>query len=154
MTDTGFTADEEELLRTLLDVVLPASADGRLPAGGTLGLVDHVAATVRKTPMLRPVLEYGLGALAELATKRNPGGWRALSPRERVETFAAFMENDQFFRPAFLFLAYSGYYQHPRVVTALGLEPRAPHPGGHAMAPDDWTVLEPVRTRGAMYRRP
>jgi hypothetical protein len=154
VTDAGFTADEEEILRTLLDVVLPASDDGRLPAGGALGLVEHVATTVRQTPMLRPVLEYGLGALADLATKRNPGGWAALSPRERAATFTEFAENDQFFRPAFLFLAYSGYYQHPRVLAALGLEARAPHPRGHAMAPDDWTVLEPVRTRGAMYRRP
>jgi hypothetical protein len=47
---------------------------------------------------------------------------------------------------------YSGYYQHPRVVEALGLEARAPHPKGFSMEPDDWTILDPVRARGKMYR--
>jgi hypothetical protein len=41
--------------------------------------------------------------------------------------------------------AFTGYYQHPRVVESLGLEPRAPHPQGYQMAPNDLSLLEPVR---------
>ncbi|HYR95727.1 MAG TPA: gluconate 2-dehydrogenase subunit 3 family protein [Candidatus Binatus sp.] len=154
MTDDGFTADEERVLRTLLDDILPPSDDGRLPGAGTIGLAAHIVRTVRKTPMLRPVVEYGLGALADLAAKRSPGGWPALSKQERSAVLEDFTATDQFFLPAFLFLLYSGYYQHPRVVEALGLEARAPHPKGFAMEADDWTVLEPVRTRGKTYRDP
>jgi hypothetical protein len=152
MIDDGFSPDEERLLPTLLDDVVPPSADGRLPGAGSLDLVADIARRVRETPVLRSVVEYGLGALAGLGRERNPGGWTALSRAERRAALTDFAATDQFFLPAFLFLVYSGYYRHPRVVEALGLEARAPHPQGYTMAPDDWSVLEPVRARGRMYR--
>jgi hypothetical protein len=146
------TDDQRRMLDTLLDVVIPPSPDGRLPGAGTLGLAEHVAHTVERQPMLAPVLEYGLGAIAELAARRRPEGWAALSPAEQTAVFAEFAATDQFFQPAFLFLAYSGYYKHPRVVEALGLEPRAPHPKGYEMDADDLGLLDVVRRRGKMYR--
>ncbi len=150
--DSAFSAEQEDILRTLLDVVLPPSPDGRLPGAGGVGLVAHIRRTVQQTPMLRPVVEYGLSALAEQAAGRNPGGWAALSRDERAEVLRTFAAGDQFFLPAFLFLAYSGYYQHERVVEALGLEARAPHPKGYAMEPFDVTLLDAVRRRDKMYR--
>lgn len=152
MIDGTLSPEESEMLRGLLDVVVPPSADGRLPGAGELDLVDHVVRVSRQMPMLRPVLDYGLTTLAELAGSRRAGGWASLSLAERTALLEEFTRSDQFFLPAFLFLAYSGYYQHPRVVTALGLEPRAPHPHGYAMPPDDLTLLERVRARGRLYR--
>ncbi len=152
MTDDGLTPDEERLLAGLLDVVVPPSSDGRLPGAGALGLLAHVARTVAVQPMLRPVLEYGLSSLAALAAERSPDGFAGLDDAQRAALFRDFTANDQFFLPAFLFLVYSGYYQHPRVVTALGLEARAPHPAGYAMEPDDFSLLGPVRARGPIYR--
>ena len=150
--ETAFSAEQEEMLRALLDEVIPPSPDGRLPGAGDLGLVAHIARTVQQMPMLRPVVEYGLSALAEQAAGRAPGGWAALSREERGDVLRTFAASDQLFLPAFLFLAYSGYYQHERVVEALGLEARAPHPKGYAMEPFDVTLLDPVRRRGKIYR--
>ena len=154
MADDGaaFSIEHECMLATLLDVVVPPSDDGRLPGAGALGLTDHVLRTVEQTPMLGPVVTYGLSALAGLAATRNRGGWDGLSPDERADVLREFTTTDQFFLPAFLFLVYSGYYADPRVTGALGLEPRAPHPVGYRMEPDDWSLLEPVRKRGKMYR--
>ena len=146
MDDFAFSADEERLLVGLLDVVVPPSGDGRLPGAGQLGLVEHIARTVRETPMLRPVVEYGMSALGELAAKRGDGDVRAV--------LAEFAAGDQFFMPAFLFLVYSTYYQNPRVLGALGLEARPPHPKGHEMEPIDLTLLDPVRRRAGMFRKP
>jgi hypothetical protein len=149
----GFSADEERMLTTLLDTIIPPTPDGRLPGAGTLDLLTHIARSVERTPMLRPVLEYGLGSLADLARKRHPDGWPALSPAERTTVVEEFTAADQFFLPAFLFLAYSGYYTAPRVVEALGLEPRPPHPQGYPMEDTDLSaLLEPVRKRGKRYR--
>jgi hypothetical protein len=149
---SGFSAAEERMLAHLLDVVIPASPDGRLPAAGALGLTAHIARAVARTPMLRPVVDHGLSTLAELARRRHPDGWEALSADERSAVLEEFTAADQFFLPAFLFLAYSGYYADPRVLEALGLEARPPHPEGYAMEPDDLSLLEPVRRRGAIYR--
>src|SRR5262245_48491077 len=146
------SADQETMLETLLDAIIPPSRDGRLPGAGGLGLTDHIVRSMGQTPMLRPVVEYGLSALAELAGKRSPHGWTALSREERTQVLEEFAATDQFFLPAFLFLVYSGYYQHERVVEALGLEARAPHPKGYAMEASDPALLDGVRRRGKMYR--
>jgi len=99
------------------------------------------------------VLDYGLSTLADLARKRKPDGWAALTPAERTAVFEEFTAADQFFLPAFLFLVYSGYYTDPRVVEMLGFEARPPHPQGYEMKPDDLeSLLAPVRRRGRMYR--
>lgn len=154
MSDDAFhlSPDDEAMLASLVDEVVPPSPDGRLPGAGALGLVAHIARTVERTPILRPVVEYGVSALADLARTKHPAGFAALSRKERADVFREFAAGDQFFLPAFLFLVYSGYYQHPRVVEALGLEPRAPHPKGYAMEADDWSLLEPVKRRGKIHR--
>ena len=148
----SFTPDEERMLTSLLDAIIPGTADGRLPGAGALGLVRHIARMVEQTPMLRPVVAYGLSTLDELSRKRIAGGWNALPPTEQTAVLAQFTAEDQFFLPAFLFIAYSGYYTAPRVVEALGLEARPPHPAGYAMESDDLSLLDPVRRRGKMYR--
>jgi hypothetical protein len=134
-------------MAALIDAILPGSDDGRMPAGAVLDLVTHVERSVRENPMMRPVVEYGLSTVAEIAAKRNPSGIGGLSRAEWTAALREFAATDQFFLPAFLFLVYGGYYQHPRVVTALGLEPRAPHPKGYEMGKDDWSLLDPVRRR-------
>jgi hypothetical protein len=148
------TDEDAQLLARLLDEIVPPSRDGQLPGAGTLGLGAHIARTVERTPMLGPVVEHTLAALTELARKRRPGGLAALSAEERAQLFREFAAGNQFALPALLFLAYSGYYQDARVVEALGLESRAPHPKGWAMEADDWTLLEPVRRRGRIVREP
>ena len=148
-----FTPDEERMLTTLLDTILPASADGRLPGAGSVALVRHVAGTVDRMPMLRTVVEYGLSGIAERARGRNPVGWDALSAEDRTAVVGEFTAENEFFLPGFLFLVYSGYYVDPAVVRTLGLEPRPPHPAGYAIEPDELeSLLEPVRRRGKTYR--
>jgi Gluconate 2-dehydrogenase subunit 3 len=150
--DDGLSPGQERLLASLLDVILPASPDGRLPGAAALDLAAHVVRTVQQTAMLRPLVEYGLSTIEELARTRSPAGFTALSASERTALLEEFARTDQFFLPAFLYLAYSGYYGHPTVVAALGLEPRAPHPKGHRMEEDDLSLLDPVRRRGPRHR--
>ena len=145
--DPGFSAEQEQVIAALIDAIVPPSDDGRLPGAGTLDLVPHVERSARQNPMLRPVIEYGLSAIAELAGKRSAAGLETLTRADWTATLKEFTATDSFFLPAFLFLVYGGYYQHDRVVTALGLEPRAPHPKGYEMGSDDWSLLDPVRRR-------
>ena len=54
--------------------------------------------------------------------------------------------------PSLMFLAYTTYYVEDRVIAALGLEPRPPHPKGFVMGASDPALLDPVRARGKLYR--
>ena len=44
------------------------------------------------------------------------------------------------------------YYRDDRVMKALGMELRPPFPEGFTVEEGDWTLLEPVRRRGKLYR--
>lgn len=44
------------------------------------------------------------------------------------------------------------YYRDDRVMESIDMEPRAPFPEGFEMVEDDWSLLEPVRERGRLYR--
>jgi hypothetical protein len=56
------------------------------------------------------------------------------------------------FLPGLMFLTYAGYYQDPRVVEALGLEPRPPFPKGYDMEPNELSLLDEVRQRPTLFR--
>lgn len=44
------------------------------------------------------------------------------------------------------------YYRDDRVMRSLGMEPRAPFPKGFEVAQGDWSLLEPVKARGRVWR--
>ncbi len=55
--------------------------------------------------------------------------------------------------PSLMFVAYTSYYVEDRVIAAIGMEPRPPHPKGFVMAPADTSLLDPVRARAPFYRK-
>ena len=143
----GFSADEQRVLASVLDEIIPPSNDGRLPGAGELGLVSYIEQALQKTPEIRSMIAQGLSDLDNLARSRHAPGFAALSREDRVQLL-----NDQAFVLPLTFHAYTGYYQHARVVAALGLEARPPHPRGYQMEPNDLTLLDGVRRRPRLYR--
>lgn len=152
MSDDGFTPNEIRALTYVLDEIIPPSADGRLPGAGALGLDEYLAAALRPLPALRAMVGQALAALEVLAIRRDPRGLAALSREDREAALAELAASEHALPPILALHVYGGYYHHPRVMAALGLEPRAPHPHGYAMEPNDLTLLDAVRRRAALYR--
>ena len=146
-TDRSFSADEARTLASVLDEIIPPSADGRLPGAGQLGLARYIEQALQKTPDLQPMIVQGLTDLDAGAHRRHAQRFVALSKQEKVALL-----NEQGFLFPLLFHIYVGYYQDARVVTALGLDPRPPHPRGYEMEPSDLTLLDAVRHRRKLYR--
>jgi hypothetical protein len=147
-----FSADDERALASVLDEIIPPGGARKLPGAGELGLATFVAEFAQTMPVLQPVIEQGLATLTRLAASRDSRGFASLSATDRAAVLSELAAADQMFLPTLTFVAYVGYYQNPRIVTALGLEPRAPHPKGYEMEPNDLSLLEPVRRRGKIYR--
>lgn len=148
-----FTPAQQRLLAHVLDDLLPPRPDGRLPGAGALGVAAHLDAALDALPGLKQMVAQSLAALDALARQRDPGGMDALAPDERCAVLAALAAGDDALPPILAIHAYGGYYQHPRVLAALGLEPRSPHPQGYAMPASDLdALLAPVRARGRLYR--
>ena len=149
----GFSRDEMRLLTSVLDEIIPPSDDGRFPGAGALGLADFIEQNLQGTPALRPAIAQGLSALEDLARSRNSRGFAALSRQEKLDVLNELATAQPAFLPSLILQTYAGYYQNGRVVEALGLEPRPPHPEGYDLEPGDLTLLDTVRRRPASYRK-
>lgn len=148
----GFSERDARVLAGVLDEIIPPSTDGRLPGAGELDLAGFIDQTLRKTPELHAMIRAGLAALDDLARRRTSRDFAALRPPEQRELLNEFASSEHAFPPVLMLHTYAGYYQHPRVVAALGLEPRPPHPKGYEMEPNDLTLLDAVRRRPKLYR--
>jgi hypothetical protein len=151
-TAPPFSRDAMHALVHVLDDLVPPSADGRLPGAGGLGLAPYLDRALDAMPPLKEMVAHGLLALDAFARRRNSGGLDAMSAEQRTVTLQEFAGTDDALPPILAIHAYSGYYQHPAVLEALGLEPRPPHPKGYEMEENDLSLLDPVRTLGARYR--
>ena len=152
-SDHPIPAGLRAALDRLLDLMIPASADGRMPSAGAL---DLYADRGRLGDPAVATLCEGLRGLEELARERLGRDVAEL------DSAAATMIVDEyrnvaprFFR-VFVTQSAARYYQHDKVMTALGLEPRAPWPEGNEIPDGDWSLLDPVRERagvhGKLYR--
>ena len=94
----------------------------------------------------------GLAALDDRAAERGATSFADLPAEAREEVLRAHADEDPMLVPALVFHAYTAYYQHPRVVEALGLPQRAPFPEGFSMEPTDASRLDTMRRRPRLYR--
>lgn len=148
----AFTPDETRVLSSVLDEIVPPRPDRQLPGAGGLGLVARIEEAVRLNPDLRPAIVQGLEALEARAGADGQGSFAELSREDRLQALNELASGAPAFLPALIFQTYVGYYEHPRVMEALGLEARPPFPKGYPMDPGDFSLLDPVRERPKMYR--
>ncbi len=153
MSEFRFSPDEMQVLRAVLDEIIPAAVGGELPGAGEAGLAEYIEQAVRETPEIANVIRPALAALDQLARERTGQGFGALAGPQRRPVIAEFSSQDVAFFLTMMFHAYSGYYQHERVVEGLGLEARPPHPKGYVVQPSDLDgLLQAVRQRPKLYR--
>jgi len=146
---TPFDDEAKQTLTLVLDTLIPPSADGRMPGAGELGLIDAI---LEGSGDLAPILAQGVAALDALAHEMCAMPFAALGAPERTEVVTAFASQQPRVFPGLLVQTYATYYQNPRVLEALGLEPRPPFPEGHVLELGDLSLLEPVRGRSKLYR--
>lgn len=133
----------------ILDTLIPPSDDGALPGAGALGLAPDIR---EKSAPVAELVERGLGAADARARERGATSFAALPLTDRADVLRELEVSEPGFVPGLVFHTYAIYYQHPRVLEALGVEPRPPHPKGYDLEPGDLSALERVRARGRLYR--
>jgi hypothetical protein len=145
----ALSSEQERALACVLDEVVPASSDGRLPGAGELGLAGSV---LERAGEMIEVIVRGLAALDGLAGQRGAPGFAALPQPERVRVLEEHASREPAFLMGLVPHTYVGYYQDARIVAALGLEPRPPYPQGYELEPGDLGLLDRVRQRRKLYR--
>ncbi len=151
--DPTFTAAQQAALSSLLDVMIPPGGDGRMPGAGQIGLGTRLCADLAAHPELVATVRAGLAALDTRARAQGAAAFVSLDPERRAAVVHEQHVHDSSLVSTMLFPVLVGYYEHPRVLEALGAEPRPPFPRGYELPPFDPTLLEPVRQRARkLYR--
>lgn len=158
-TSMAFASDhpvpvaERAVLNRLLDLMIPASRDGLMPGAGAL---DLFADRGRLDDAAIAALREGLRGLDDLARQRHGAAFTELDEALAMPLVDEYRVNTEGFFGLFVMQSAARYYQHDRVMVALGLEPRSPWPQGHEVRDGDWSLLDPVRDRaqahGNLYR--
>ena len=147
MTDTPTLLRDPAFMQAFLDVVIPPSKDGRMPAAGSLCLAPAVAAALEADPLLGPIALAGIQAVHDAALALDTGGLAALSAEARLEVVAAQVTAHPMLMIGIARYLYPLYYQHPRVLEGLGEPPRPPFPEGYEVEPTDPALLAKLRPR-------
>jgi hypothetical protein len=137
---------ERALLIPILDTLIPPS--GNFPGAGTIAL-DPVLAAAAAFPDLDALLSRALHAIAEAAGANR---FASMSEDAREAVLRRVEESHPDAFTALLRHTYFGYYGHPTVITALGLDPTPVQPRGHHSDPVDPPDLARVTVRGPIYR--
>jgi hypothetical protein len=149
--DAPLCAAEQRTLAALLDELVPPAEDAGLPGAGELGLAASVGEELRTR--LGAALREALRTLDARAREAGVEGFATLAREARAEVLRALEARAPGLLAGLALPTYVAYYQQPRVLEALGLEPRPPFPKGHAVPPTDFSILDPVRRRAPFYRR-
>jgi len=148
-TDNPLSDLQRRTLDTLLDMIVPASTDGRMPSAREVGFIAWLTDI---SPKALPEIAEGLDEIDRIAQSTYAASMDVLSADDREAIIANLHKGQGRFLVQLTSEVISCYYQHPRVLEGLGLNAGPPFPAGNHVAPGDLSLLEPVIARGKIYR--
>ena len=142
----AFTQAQRDDLRTVAAMIIPESAEYKVPGADDPKIQADILATLgRDTGLVRAALDH----LARLAGK--PLANLDVAAREAVAK--EFRGSGGAAAATLTRVVLQCYYRDDRVLRSLGLELRPPFPQGYPLEQGDWSLLDPVKSRRSMWRR-
>ena len=127
-----FTDDEIEALTHVAGMIIPPSEAFSIPGADDPAIMADILVSAGR---IEDTVRSALIAFAEVGDT----SFQQSHPAEAtvLQTIVA-----------------SCYYRDARVLTSLGREPQPPMPQGFEVQTGDFSLLDPVRARGAIWRKP
>lgn len=161
-TDRPFTEEQQRALVAFAGAVIPASAEHGVPGADDPTIAADILATagrhreaVAATLALHERManaRYGASfadldstarcTLAEGACRA--GFYKELDAQDEAAQAAA--------QRTLTSIVVQCYYRDDRVMLSLGMDARPPFPEGFEVQESDWSLLDPVKRRGKIYR--
>lgn len=139
-SDSPLSPDAKSALLTLLRAMIPASEAFNVPGADD---PDIVADVLRTGGAGLALLNEPLEALqAQFAAQ----------PEQQDAQIETFRSQQSELTSLLTMLTLQCYYRDDRVMASLEMEPRPPFPEGYEVADGDYSLLDPVRARGVIYR--
>jgi hypothetical protein len=132
-------------LRDIAGTMIPANAERNLPGADDPAIQADIARTVGRD---LPLVKEAIAAI----TAKSGSIFAALDVDRREALINDYYAGKS--TPAVTLgrVILGAYYRDDRVLTALGVEPRAPFPKGFIVEQGDWSLLDAVRNRPQLWR--
>jgi hypothetical protein len=139
-SDRPISGGALDVLRALLDTLLPASDDGRMPSAAEVDFLGHLE-------------RFDAGYVTPLATvlRAFDDEFARLDLAARVAEVARFAQRDPAAFGQFIQRVYDCYYQNDRVRIAIGMAAGPPFPEGNTVVAGDLSLLDPVIRNSERY---
>ncbi len=142
---TTLSDTETATLQAVVGHIIPASAEHGIPAASDPAIFADIAGSLgRYDAEIREALR-----LIEAAAG---GAFVTLSAAEQMAALTRFRAGHPALATALGAVTARCYYRDDRVMASIGMDVRPPFPRGYELEPGDWSLLDPVRKRGKIYR--
>lgn len=145
---TPFSETQVTTLNKLMDLFIPASKDGRMPAAQSLGLYTDITDLPGKDRLL---MDRGLLELDERSNKLHGQVFAEINQNLAKAIVEKLRAEASPFIQTFMTQTAGRYLAHDTVVPLLGLELRPPWPKGNVVAQGDWSLIDVVSKRPKIY---
>ncbi len=141
-SDHPLSDAQREKLPSLLDTLLPASDDGRMPSASNLDFIGYLN---ESDPDFFAVLGALLDGLDD--------DFMDQPITERVDRLTAIASAEPEAFHALVGNAYACYYQDDQALAGIGMEQGPPFPRGNTIEEGDLSLLDPVTAKPRSYRK-
>ena len=148
-SDASLDAEQSRTFVTVLDLIIPASDDGRFPSAADMDVLGYI---VKTEPELLDTVRLDLARLNAVSKDLHGVAFGDASGVERQALLDEVRGDEPNFLRDLALQTVTLYYQDDRVMEAIGLEARPPFPRGYEVVAGDLSLLDPVRARGHVYR--
>ncbi len=147
-SDGPFTPAQLEVLRTIVNQIIPASTEYNVPSAADETIFNDIVSSLGADEDSRRQVQRLLDRIHE-----HSPDYVSLSSRAQADITNEIRREHA--EPASTLTAATAlcYYRDDRVMQSLDMEARAPFPEGYEVDQGDWSLLDPVRRRGEIYRK-
>lgn len=139
--------EERYTLNFILNQMIPASEDGRLPSATEVGFLSY-----SQTKGTISWVREGIVKVNKESLERYKGSFADLNPSEQVELIELLRRKMFQYFGRLVHQVIECYYQDDKVLAAIGAAVRPPFPEGFHVPDGDLTLLESVYLREKIYR--
>lgn len=148
--ETSFTDEEIQTLNILVEMIIPASDEYRLPGASDTAIFADILATAEPK---QAMVAAALTALDGLAWESQSNAFSALEQDARDGIAEIFRRQHRGEADNLAAITLQCYYRDHRVMRAIDMESRPPFPDGYTLDQGDWSLLNQVRGRPEFYRK-
>ena len=143
--DPNLTDAEKRTLAAMCARMIPASDEFKVPGADDPLIQADIAKSLGRDAT---AVHNALAKLEAIAG----GNFAALAVDKQEDACATLRAEGGMDLTLLTRIILQCYYRDDRVMISLGMEPRPPFPKGHTLPQGDWSLLDPVRARGKIWR--